>query len=178
MYRDKMLTPTEAVRLCALGILADGPTRYADLVRQVRHFAGRIAGPSPDILGPSLELLWDEGLVETGNGNESGGADALLSITEAGRAELRTLLTSNARAQASDANQPVVALFRTLHLLAPAERRHRIDGLIDLCDDELTRLAELNGGAPGSGHLAAWLEHDIGQLGARIAWLEEYRGRA
>ncbi len=122
MYRDKTLIPTEAVRLCALGILADGPTRYADLAREVRHFAGRIVGPSLDILGPSLELLRYEGLAETENEVEGDGAEALLSITEAGRTELKTLLTSNVRAPIDDVNKLVVALkFRFLHLLAPAE---------------------------------------------------------
>ncbi len=178
MYRDKTLIPTEAVRLCALGILADGPARYADLAREVRHFAGRIVGPSLDILGPSLELLRYEGLAETETGSEGDGAEALLSITEAGRAELKTLLTSNVRAPIDDVNKLVVALkFRFLHLLAPAERRQQITGLIELCDGELARLSDLNGGVPGSGHLGAWLEHDIGQLEARIAWLEAYRGQ-
>ncbi len=172
-----MLTPAEVVRLCALGVLADGPTRYADLAREVRHFAGRIAELSLDILGPSLKRLRDEGLVETEHGDEGEGADAILSTTEAGRAELRTLLRSDVPAPVDDINKPVVALFRTLHLLAPAKRRQRIDGLIEVCDGELARLSDLNGGAPGSGHFAAWLEHDMGHIGARIAWLKAYRAR-
>ncbi len=45
MYRDDTLIPSEAVRLCALGILMLGRRRYAGLAREVRHFTSRIAGP-------------------------------------------------------------------------------------------------------------------------------------
>ena len=51
MYRDNTLIPSEAVRLLALGILAGTPTSYAELAREVRHFTGRIVGPSLDLVG-------------------------------------------------------------------------------------------------------------------------------
>ncbi len=55
-------------------------------------------------------------------GSEGDGAETLLSITEAGRAELRTLLTSNVRAPIGDVDKLVVALkFGFVHLLAPTE---------------------------------------------------------
>ena len=46
MYRDNTLIPTEAVRLLALGILATGERSYSQLASEVRHFTGRIVGPS------------------------------------------------------------------------------------------------------------------------------------
>jgi hypothetical protein len=57
MYKDNSLVPSEAVRLAALGLLARTPRAYADLAREIRHFAQRIVGPSLELLGPSLELL-------------------------------------------------------------------------------------------------------------------------
>ncbi len=74
MYRDDTLIPSEAVRLCALGILMLGRRRYAELAREVRHFTSRIAGPSLDLLGTSVELLRFEGLVRAVDGDD----DALL----------------------------------------------------------------------------------------------------
>ena len=51
MYRDNTLIPSETVRLLALGILAGGAKRYATLAEEVRHFSGRIVGPSLDLVG-------------------------------------------------------------------------------------------------------------------------------
>ena len=180
MYRDKTLIPTEAIRLCALGALADGPRRYSELAGDVRHFASHVVGPSLDILGPSIELLRYEGLAEAGDAPKHGdkdGEDVLLTITGKGRAELKELLCSNVRTPVDDINKLVVALkFRFLHLLEPAERREQVDGLVDMCRAEHDRLADLRGHPPGDGgNLAAWLDHDMSQLEARIAWLEEYR---
>ena len=39
MYRDNTLIPSEAIRLLALGILADGDRRYAELASEVRNNA-------------------------------------------------------------------------------------------------------------------------------------------
>ena len=36
MYRDRSLIPSEAVRLAALGSLALGSKRYADLASEIR----------------------------------------------------------------------------------------------------------------------------------------------
>ena len=43
MYADNTLTPRDATRLCALGTLAIGPSRYSVLVNAVRHFVSRDA---------------------------------------------------------------------------------------------------------------------------------------
>ena len=66
MYADNTLTPKEAIRLCALGTLAAGPIRYADLATSIRHFISRITGPSLDLMAESIELLRYEGLVDQG----------------------------------------------------------------------------------------------------------------
>src|SRR3546814_19854056 len=63
MYRDNTLIPSEAVRLLALGLLATRSMSYAELAREVRHFTGRIMGPSLDLVGAPLEVLKVEGLV-------------------------------------------------------------------------------------------------------------------
>ncbi len=51
MFADNTLTPKEAVRLCALGTLALGPTRYGGLANSIRHFISRITGPSLERMG-------------------------------------------------------------------------------------------------------------------------------
>ncbi len=177
MYRDKTLIPTEAIRLCALGLLASGPRRYGELAVEVRHFASHILGPSLDVLGPSLELLRHEGLVVPVDGAEDGPDGPMLELTEPGRAEFFELLRAGVRSPVDDVNKLVLALkFRFLHLLAPDQAREQIVDLVDLHDVELARLAELHkqsGAEPG--HLGDWLGHDIAQIEARIAWLGEFR---
>ncbi len=182
MYRDKTLIPTEAIRLCALGMLAGGPCKYGDLASGVRNFSSHIVGPSLDILGPSIELLRYEGLAEAvAEAEAAEPEDTVLTITASGRAELLELLRSNVRMPIDDINKLVVALkFRFLHHLDAGERRDQIDALIQLCLNEHDRLSELRDQPTDQptdegGGLSAWLTHDIGQLEARIAWLEEYR---
>ena len=50
MFRDHSLVPAEAIRLAALGFLAEAPWRYADLSAEIRHLTSRIVGPSPERL--------------------------------------------------------------------------------------------------------------------------------
>src|SRR5216684_2943531 len=57
MFRDNSLIPAEAIRLAALGILAEAPRRYGDLAAEIRHFTSHVVGPSLDLMGTSLELL-------------------------------------------------------------------------------------------------------------------------
>ena len=176
MYRDKTLIPTEAIRLCALGILTDDPQRYGELAAAVRHIASRIMGPSFDVLGTSIELLRLEGLVEPVEGG--GMADnALLRITAAGRAELANLLRSRVRSPVDDLNKLVLALkLRFLHLLEPSERGAQVDLLLEATDGEINRLRDLRA-HQGAGLLAEWLDHDLAQLAARRAWFEALKGR-
>jgi len=180
MYRDNSLMPKEAVRLAVLGtVLQAGSLRYADLAQAVRHFTGRIVGPSLDLMGTSLELLRYEGLIEArdGIGMED---NALLAVTADGRREFETLMRATVRAPSSDdLNKLVITLkIRFLHLLDPADRRDQAESLVELCEAELARLEDLRRHHQGeSGHLCDWLDHDIAQLQVRRAWFEELAGR-
>ena len=125
MYKDNSLIPTEAVRLAALGLLTEAPRSYADLADEVRHFTSRIVGPSLDLIGPPIEVLRVEGLIESAGGGA--GPDAALRITEAGRQELMRLLGANLRGPLGEFNKLVIALkLRFLPLLEPAARRLRL----------------------------------------------------
>lgn len=167
MFRDKTLIPTEAIRVLALGLIAERPRRYAELAQTLRRFIGLVLGPSLDMLAPSLELLRFEGLAAA----EGDGSDAALSITEKGRGELMTLLRANVRAPVNDTNRLVIALkFRFLHLLPREEQRAQLALLADLYETERGRLEELRA-RDGGAAFAAWLDHEIASMGERIAWL-------
>jgi len=182
MYRDNTLIPSEAVRLLALGMLASRPMSYAQLAREVRHFTGRIMGPSLDLVGAPLEVLKVEGLVESRGGSDGPdvdpeGDEQELTVTPEGRAELRRLLSANVRPQISDLNKLIIALkMRFLHLMEPAERRVQAELLYDICERELARLLDLrsyHGEEPG--HLCAWLDSEIAQTQARLDWFARLR---
>lgn len=175
MFADNTLTPKEAVRLCALGMIASSPMHYSELAGSVRHFTSRIMGPSLELMGTSIELLRYEGLVEAvdGKGMED---DCLITISTAGRRELHNLLTARLR-PGSDLSKLVVALkMRFLHLLEAGERAHQVDLLIDSVDSELARLTDLRAAeSGGTSALVAWLDHDIELLERRLDWLESFR---
>ncbi len=174
MFADNTLTPKEAVRLCALGTIASSSMRYSELASSVRHFCGRVMGPSLDLMGLSIELLRYEGLVQAtdGKGMED---DAVLTITESGQRELKTLLTARLR-PSSDLTKLVVALkFRFLHLLQASERAAQLDMLLDATESELARLEDLREASQTEADaLKGWLDHDIGLLRQRLDWLEEF----
>ena len=174
MFADNTLTPKEAIRLCALGTLAqaDGPLRYSELAQAIRHFTSRITGPSLDIMGTSIELLKYEGLVEPidGEGMED---DARLSLTDDGRAELTTLMTSRIRAGGEVSKLILTLKLRFLHMLDVEEQLRQVDLMIESTESEIARLDDLRQShttAPGL--LADWLDHDIGQLENHLDWLE------
>ena len=171
MYSDNTLTPKEAVRLCALGILSGKPMTYSALAQSVRHFIDRIQGPSLDVLGTSVELLKYEGLVEDEGDHES------LQVTDKGKSELHTLLCANIRATDSDLNKLIEALkFRFLHLLDSKDRREQTDLLVERTEMELTRHLDLHQHFQGdSGFLLQWLDRDIAELESRLEWLENFR---
>jgi len=176
MYRDNSLMPKEAVRLAALGTLAQaGSLRYADLAGAIRHFTSRIVGPSLDLMGTSLELLRYDGLIEAldGTGMED---NAVLTVTEAGRKEFVTLMRANVRAPSSDdINKLVITLkLRFLHLLDQEDQQEQADALASLYETELARLQDLRRHHDGdSGHLVDWLDHDISQVEARLRWFQD-----
>ena len=174
MYSDNSLLPRETVRLAALGALTLGEMRYGALAGDVRHFISRLAGPSLELMGSSIELLRYEGLVEP---VDEGDDDPLLRITETGSAELRALLSAAARPPFNDLNKLVLALkMRFLHLLDEAARCDQADLLIEACQTELARLVDLRGAHHNEhGHLIDWLDHDISLVESRLAWLENLR---
>ncbi|MGE4219368.1 MAG: hypothetical protein AB7G39_07965 [Alphaproteobacteria bacterium] len=169
MYRDRTLIPAEAIRLAALGMLAEGEREYAALARDIRHFVQRITGPSLDLLGTSLELLCYEGLAETADG-EPARETSRLRITAQGRAAFHTLATANLRAPLNDVNKLVLALkLRFIDLLPEADRRDQALMLSEICDGELARLESM-GVEQGSGVLADWLRLELAQTRERAAW--------
>lgn len=180
MFADNTLTPKEATRLCVLGTLAvqDGSMHYRDLATKVRHFIDRVLGPSLDLMAPSIELLKYEGLIVPVSG-QGLADDAAFRLTEEGRRVLRTLLMAPIRHQATDLNKLIVALkFRFLHLLESTDRLLQADLLVECYEAELARLEDLRDAfqdSPEAGYLPMWLDHDIGQVGERLAWLQGFR---
>jgi hypothetical protein len=173
MYSDNSLLPRETVRLAALGALTMGEMRYGALAGDVRHFISRLAGPSLELMGSSIELLRHEGLVEPVDDGE----DSPLRITERGRDALRSLLSTAVRPPFNDLNKLVLALkMRFLHLLDASAQRDQADLLIEACRTELARLIDLRGSHTGEdGHLIDWLDHDIALVETRLAWLQDLR---
>ncbi len=173
MYRDNTLMPKEAVRLAVLGLLASGgPRRYGDLANEVRHFTTRIIGPSLDLMGSSLEMLRYEGLIEAidGAGMED---NAVLGITDAGRADFRRLMSANVRVPSLDQLNKLVLTLKVqyLHLLDADAQRDQLDALISLFETESLRLEDLaEAHADDAGYLAAWLDHDRRQIHETLAW--------
>ncbi|MDM7946156.1 MAG: hypothetical protein QUV20_07460 [Oceanibaculum nanhaiense] len=180
MFRDNSLIPTEALRLAMLGFLAEGPKRYADLAATVRRFASRMAGPSLDLLAPSLELLRFEGLVAPMDG-ESMEDNPALRLTDDGRTALLGLLSANMKPLANDLNKLVVALkLRFLNLLEREDQLVQLEMLEDLYRNERARLIDLKANEEAAimdGLLPAWLDQEIVQAEARIAWCQEMQAR-
>lgn len=174
MYRDNTLIPAEAVRLAALGSLAEGDKSYGELAREIRFFVARIVGPSLDLLGSSLELLRLEGLIESlENSSAAEGMtdESILRITDDGREAWRTLMLSNVRGLATDLSRLVIALkMRFLPLLADGDRHEQLEVLAEACETELARLRDLRK-SYGSGLLAEWLDHEIEEAAERHRWL-------
>jgi len=170
MYRDRSLIPSEAVRLAALGSLALGSKRYADLASEIRQFTVFITGPSLDLVGPPIELLRVEGLIKAVDG--SGGDEALIEISSAGRAELVRLMGASLRPPVNDFNKLVLTLkLRFLHLLDLGERRRQAEAMTDVAEQELGRLRDLERRhGTDAGLLPRWLEHEIDLAETRLAW--------
>lgn len=172
MYRDKTLIPTEAIRLAALGTLALRPMSYAELAREVRAFTSRVAGPSLDMMGTSIELLRTESLVAPVEG-AAAGPDTLLALTPDGHAEFHELMTSNVRSPLDGVSKLVFALkLRFLHLLPAAEARTQRDLMAEISTAERARLLDLKQRHTGEpGHFSGWLDGEIDALDRRIGWL-------
>lgn len=176
MFRDNSLIPAEAIRLAALGLLAEAPRRYGDLAIEIRHFTSRVVGPSLDLMGTSLELLRYEGLIGTVDGQ--GTADnAVLRLTEHGREALAALLRAQLRSSVSDMNRLALLLkLRFLHHLPAAEQQGQLALMADSLESERARLEELRQHYAAPGLFRDWLEHDIALVDDRIAWLRRREG--
>lgn len=179
MYKDNSLVPSEAVRLAALGLLAKGPRAYADLAREIRHFAQRIVGPSLELLGPSLELLKVEGLIEAKN-PKGPHDEQLMTLTESGRTELRRLMTANLRGPMGEVNKLIIALrLHFFETLSSEERRIQAEVLEEACERELTRLLDLRSHhAEAGGLLVDWLDHEIAEIESRRDWFKQLATQA
>jgi hypothetical protein len=177
-FRDHSLIPAEAVRLAALGILANGPCAYGKLAVEVRHFASRMLGPSLDFLGTSIELLRHEGLIEPigrrAGPSQSLSADTDVQLTEAGHAALIELLSSRVRAPMTDLTRMVVALkLRFLALLDREQQKAQFEMLIELTTAELARLADLRSqNSETDDPLGEWLRLEIAQTEEWRRWYE------
>lgn len=173
MFPDHSLMPREALRLAALGMLAEAPATYGNLARDLRSFVSHIMGPSPDAMGASLELLRYEGLADQEASGDDG--EDKLVITAKGRTELDALMQATVRSPFNDLNKLVVALkMRFLPLLSPAAQREQAVLLAEASRAELARLVGLcnqQAAAKGSAFVD-WLEHDIAQAEQRLAWFE------
>lgn len=176
MFADHSLMPKEALRLAALGMLAEQPMTYGALASAVRDFVHHIMGPSPDAMGSSLELLRIEELVRPRDGTN---AQPAFELTAQGRAEFVTLMLATVRAPFNDLNKLVVALkLRFLPLLPAAEQHDQTTLLIEACRVELARLLDLRGRQAGRpGPFLAWLDHDIVQAQDRLSWFEALAAR-
>jgi DNA-binding PadR family transcriptional regulator len=173
VLRAQPLIPAEAIKLVALGFLAEGPCRYGDLAGQVRQFTARIAAPSLDLMGSSLEALIIEGLAAASEGR--GMADnARLTLTPAGQSALAALLQAPLKGPLGDFTRLAQLLkLRFLHLLDPAERQAQIARIGEVVETEIGRLAELrrNDTVAPQPYLD-WLDADIAQLQGKLARLE------
>ena len=176
MYRDKSLLPTQAIRLTVLGSLGLGARRYGELAGETRHFNAAIVGPSLDLLGTSIELLRFEGLIEPVDGK--GMADnAVMRLTETGRVALHDLLVAPLRSPLNDIGRLILALkLRFLHLLPARDQATQAELLVEMAEGEVARLADLrHRAATEPGPFGAWLELDLAQARARLAWFEALR---
>ncbi|MEQ8603481.1 MAG: hypothetical protein RIB45_09180 [Marivibrio sp.] len=171
MFRDRSLTPTEAVRLAALGGLMERPRRYGELAEEIRFFTARVVGPSLDLLGSSLELLLIEGLAEeTGAGGAA--EDREFAVTDAGRRNFHQLMDAVLRAPLNDMSRLVLLLkMRFLVLLDPEAQEDQLDMIADLVRTERARLDEL-AKEYADRPMAEWLAFDVEQADKRLAWLE------
>ena len=166
--------PKEAVRLAALGFLAEGEKTYAELANDVRYFTSRFWGPTLEVMANSIELLRFEGLMAPVG--EDG--DDRLRITDEGRDVLCELLRAHIRIPVSDFNKLVLALkLRFLHFLSLSEQREQAEILVELRQSELARIVDLRCGNGTASYFGEWLDHDIAQIESDLAWFEGFRDK-
>lgn len=171
MYRDNTLIPSEAIRLLALGLLAEAPRSYAALARDVREFLHLAVGPSLDLVAPPLELLKIEGLVEA----SGAGAEATLTLSPNGKAELATLLNSNLRAPTTDISKLIIALKVRFLSQLPLERQQlQLEMMLEVYERVAVRLRELKERTPpDNAAFLAWLDSEIAKAEHQRDWAKD-----
>jgi DNA-binding PadR family transcriptional regulator len=174
LFRDRSLIPAEAIRLMALGLLAEGQRAYGDLASEIRYFTSSFAGPSLDLMGSSIEILSTQGLIEPVEGQ--GMADnALMRLLPAGRAALEDLLRARLGPGQGDISRLALRLkLRFLGLLPEAEQQAQRAHIVETLDSERARLADIrarNVGAPAM--FRDWLDRDIEALDAHLKAMRE-----
>jgi len=168
MFRDRSLIPSEAIRMMALGLLAEQPRAPGDLAADIRYFTSHLVGPSLNLMGSSIELLRYQGLIEPVDGKAAATA-AIMRLTPAGRKALTELLAARLRAGEGDINRLVLLLkLRFLALLPEAEQHAQRAHIAETIESELARLADLRRrqGASAPAIFLDWIDRDIAALEA------------
>jgi DNA-binding PadR family transcriptional regulator len=169
---EAALLPAQAVRLTALGILAEGPRPYTELARQVADFTAHVLGQSLDLMGTSLELMRYEGLIEAKGG--TGMVDnAEMELTPSGNRALQTLLKAGLRAPGVEFSHLLLALkLRFLPLLGDEDRREQLALIREWYAGEIVRLDELRARhGERSPLFRRWIEREIDLARERLAEL-------
>jgi DNA-binding PadR family transcriptional regulator len=169
MFRDRSLIPAEAIRLMALGLLAEGPRAYGDLAGEVRYFTSNFVGPSLDLMGSSIEVLRTQGLIEAIDGH--GMADnAVMRLKPEGHVALHELLQAPLGQSQGDVSRLALRLkLRFLALLPEAEQAAQRTHIAEALESELARLGDVrrrNAAAPAL--FRDWLDRDIAALESHL----------
>jgi DNA-binding PadR family transcriptional regulator len=167
LFRDRSLIPAEAIRLMALGLLAEQPRAYGDLAGEIRYFTSNFVGPSLDLMGSSIEMLRYQGLIEPVAG-EGMADNAVMRLLPAGRAVLEELLQARLGQGEGDINRLALRLkLRFLALLPKAAQAAQRAHIAENIESELARLADVrrrNAKAPAL--FLDWIDRDIEALEA------------
>ncbi len=93
-------------------------------------------------------------------------------VLRLGRAEFERLMGAALRPPVNDLNKLALALkLRFLDLLGPEQKRIQAEAMVEMAEQELTRLRDLlRRHRDERGLLPRWLEHEIGQAEARLDW--------
>jgi len=169
MFRDRSLIPAEAIRLMALGLLAEGPRAYGELAGEIRYFTSNFVGPSLDLMGSSIEALRYQGLVEPVDGQ--GMADnAVMRLKPEGRVVLHELLQARLGQGQGDINRLALRLkLRFLTLLPEAEQRNQRAHIIETLESERARIADISRRSADAPEIfCAWLNRDLAALDAHL----------
>ncbi len=101
----------------------------------------------------------------------------MLRINERGAAALQGLLRAQLRAPVPDFNRLALLLkLRFLHHLPAAEQRTQLALMAESLESERARLEELRRRHQAPGLFGDWLDHDVGLMADRIAWLRRRDG--